>query len=56
MNIFVRYSSVSLSLTLSKSEKVKQYIRMKAHKPNALKFWIKSDVILLCDLAHFSSL
>jgi len=40
-----RYSSVSLSLTLSKNEKVEQHIRKKTHKPNALRFWVESGVI-----------
>ena len=31
----VRYSSVSLSSTLSKNEKFEQRIRKKTHKPNA---------------------
>jgi len=35
---FVRYLSVSLSLTLSRNEKVKQQIRKKTYKPNALRF------------------
>jgi len=43
----VRYSSVSLSLTLSKNEKVKQYIRKKTHRPTALRFWVEGDVIPL---------
>ena len=34
----VRYSSESLSLTLSRNEKVEQHIRKKTHKPNALRF------------------
>jgi len=34
----VRYSSVSLSPTLGRDEKVEQYIRKKTHKPNALRF------------------
>jgi len=38
---------VSLSFTLSKNEKVKQYIRKKTHKPTALRFWIEGSVILL---------
>jgi len=47
----VRYQSVSLSLTLSRNEKVKQHIRKKTHKPNALRFWVESGVISLCGLA-----
>jgi len=34
----VRNPSASLSSTLNKNEKVKQYIRKKTHKPIALKF------------------
>jgi len=44
----VRYPSVSLSPTLSRSEKVEQHIRKKTHKPNALRFWVEGGVILLC--------
>jgi len=39
---------VSLSPTLNKNEKVKQYIRKKTHKPTTLRFWVKGGVILLC--------
>jgi len=34
----VGYPSVSLSPTLNKNEKVKQYIRKKTNKPTALRF------------------
>jgi len=34
----VRYSSMSLSPTLGRNEKVEQYIRKKTHKPTALRF------------------
>jgi len=44
----VRYSSVSLSSTLGRNEKVEQYIRKKIHKPNALRFWVEGGVIPLC--------
>jgi len=44
----IRYLSVSLSPTLSRNEKVEQYIKKKTHKPNALKFWVEDDVIFLC--------
>ena len=44
---FVRYSSVSLSPTLSRNEKVEQHIRKKTHKPNALRFWVEGGVIPL---------
>jgi len=53
---FVRYPSVSLSLTLSKNEKVEQHIRKKTHKPNALRFWVEGGVIPLYGLTHFSFL
>jgi len=43
----VRYLNVSLSLTLDRNEKVEQHIRKKTYKPNALRFWIEGDVILL---------
>jgi len=43
----VRYSSVSLSPTLSINEKVEQHIRKKTHKPNALRFWVEGGVIPL---------
>jgi len=45
---FVRYPSVSLSLTLSRNEKVEQHIRKKTHKPNVLRFWVEGGVIPLC--------
>jgi len=38
---------VSRSPILSRNEKVEQHIRKKTCKPNALRFWIESDVILL---------
>jgi len=44
----VRYSSVSLSLILSRNEIVEQHIRKKTHKPNALRFWVEGGVIPLC--------
>jgi len=34
----VRNPSVSLSLTLARNEKVEHYIRIKTHKPIALRF------------------
>jgi len=43
----VRYSSMSLSPTLGRNEKVEQHIRKKTHKPNALRFWIEYGVISL---------
>ena len=36
--------SVSLSPTLARNEKVKHYIRIKTHKPTALRFWVESGV------------
>ena len=53
MNIFnniyysVRYSSVSLSPTLGRNEKVEQHIRKKTHKLNVLRFWVEGSVIPL---------
>jgi len=43
----VRYSSVSLSLTLGRNEKVEQHIRKKTCKSNALRFWVEGGVIPL---------
>ena len=50
----VRNSSVSLSPTLTKNEKVEHYIRIKTHKPIALRFWVESGVNALCGWAQFS--
>ena len=44
----VRNPSVSLSPTLTRNEKVEHYIRIKTHKPIALRFWVKSGVNVLC--------
>ena len=44
----VRNSSVSLSPTLTRNEKVEHYIRIKTHKPIALRFWVESGVSVLC--------
>jgi len=44
----VRNASVSLSPTLTRNEKVEHYIRIKTHKPIALRFWVESDVSVLC--------
>jgi len=52
----VRYASVSLSLTLSRNEKVEQHVRNKTHKPNALRFWVEGSVISLYGLAFVSFL
>jgi len=45
---FVRNPSVSLSPTLVRNEKVEHYIRIKTHKPIALRFWVESGVSVLC--------
>jgi len=45
---FVRNPSVSLSPTLTRIEKVEHHIRIKAHKPIALRFWVESGVSVLC--------
>jgi len=47
MVIFVKNSSVSLSFTVVKNEKVEHYIKIKIHKPIILKFWVKNDVNIL---------
>ena len=44
----VRNSSVSLSLTLDRKEKVELYIRLRIYKPIALRFWVESGVNALC--------
>jgi len=44
----VRNSSVSLSPTLTRNEKVEYYIRIKTHKPIVLRFWGESGVNALC--------
>jgi len=43
----VRYSSVSLSLTLSRNDKVEQHIKKKTHKLNVLRFWVEGGIIIL---------
>jgi len=43
----VRNTSVSLSPTLTRNEKVEHYIRIKTHKPIALRFWVESGVNVL---------
>ena len=40
----VRNPSMSLSPTLTRNEKVENYIRIKTHKPIALRFWVESGV------------
>jgi len=52
----VRYPSVSLSLTLTRNEKVEQHIIKKIHKPNVLRFWVEGGVIPLCIGLLFSFL
>jgi len=47
----VRNPSVILSLTLARNEKVEHYIRIKTHKPIALRFWVASGVNALCSWA-----
>jgi len=50
----VRNRSVSLSPTLAKNEKVEHYIRIKTHKPIALRFWVESGVNVLCGWVQVS--
>jgi len=50
----VRNTSVSLSPTLTRNEKVEHYIRIKTHKPMALRFWVESGVNVLCGWAQIS--
>ena len=50
----VRNPSVSLSPTLTRNEKVEHYIRIKTHKPIALRFWVESGVSVLCGWAQIS--
>ena len=50
----VRNSSVSLSPTLVRNEKVEYYIRIKTHKPIALRFWDECGVNSLCGWAQVS--
>jgi len=40
--------SVSLSPTLTRTEKIEHYIRIKTHKLIALRFWVESGVGVLC--------
>ena len=48
INYVVKNPSVSLSPTLTRNEKVEHYIRIKTHKPIALRFWVESGVSVLC--------
>jgi len=50
----VRNPSVSLSSTLTRNEKVEHYIKIKTHKPIALRFWVESGVSVLCGWAQVS--
>ena len=50
----VRNPSVILSPTLARNEKVEHYIRIKTHKPIALRFWVESGVNALCGWAQVS--
>ena len=43
-----------LSPTLARNEKVEHYIRIKTHKPIALRFWVESGVNVLCGWAQVS--
>jgi len=46
--VTVRNPSVSLSPTLTRIEKVEHHIKIKVHKPIALRFWVESGVSALC--------
>jgi len=45
--VFVRNPSVSLSPTLTRNEKVEHHVRIKVHKPIALRIWVDSGVSVL---------
>jgi len=45
---------VILSPTLARNEKVEHYIRIKTHKPIALRFWVENGVNILCGKAQVS--
>jgi len=51
MQVIVRNSSVSLSPTLDRNEKVEHYIRIKTHKSIALRLLVESGVNSLCGWA-----
>jgi len=38
-----------VSPILIRNEKIEQYIRIKTHEFIVLKFWIESDINVLCD-------
>jgi len=40
------YLSMSQSTTFDRKDKIKHYIRWKTYKPIALRFWVKSGVII----------
>jgi len=46
--------SIIISFTLARDEKVDHYTRIKIHKLVILKFWIESDVNVLCSWAQVS--
>jgi len=50
----VRNPSVSLSPTLTRNEKVEHHIRIKAHKPITLRFWVESGVSAFYGLTQVS--
>jgi len=50
----VRCPSVNLSPTLSKNEKVKQYIEKKTHKLNVLRFLIERWFTYPCMHTHLN--
>jgi len=50
----VRNPSVSLNLTLTRNEKVEHYIKIKIHKLIVLRFWVESDVNVLCGQVQVS--
>jgi len=50
----VRNPSVTLSPTLTRNDKVEHHIRIKAHNPIALRFWVESGVNSLYGLAQVS--
>jgi len=52
--ITINNSSVSLSLTLTKFEKVEYYIRINTHQLIVMRFWVKSDVNTLYDWTQVS--
>jgi len=51
--IYVGNPSLSVRLILGKNEKFEQYIKMKTHKPIALRFWVGGSVNPLCGLDSY---